>query len=140
MGHENISRRGEAVAGPSNRNFGFVFATVFALIAAWPLLWGRAPRWWALIIACVFLLLAVLWPAALTVPNRLWLRVGVLLHRFVSPIALGIVFFLVVTPTGLIMRLVGKDPMRLRYDRAADTYWIKREPPAPRPDGMPDQF
>jgi hypothetical protein len=117
-----------------------VFAALFALICVWPLFWGHPLRGWALIVASVFLLLAIAWPRALTMPNRWWLRLGSLLHRVVSPIALAIVFFLVVTPTGVIMRLLGKDPMRLRYEHESETYWIKREPPAPRPNGMPDQF
>jgi hypothetical protein len=140
MAHEDISRRDQAVQPPSNRSFGLVFASVFGLIGAWPLVFGHAPRWWALIVGAAFLVAALLVPGALTVPNRLWMRVGALLHRVVSPLALGIVFFAVVTPTGLLMRLLGKDPMRLRRDPTLESYWIKRSPPGPRPDGMPDQF
>jgi hypothetical protein len=76
----------------------------------------------------------------LTIPNRLWLGFGMLLHRVTSPVALGIIFYVVVMPTGLLMRAFGKDILRLRHDPAAESYWIKREPPGPKPDSMPHQF
>ena len=67
-------------------------------------------------------------------------HIGLVLHKIVSPIALGILFFLVVTPTGLLMRLLGKDPLRLRFDRSADSYWIARTPPGPDADSLKNQF
>ena len=88
----------------------------------------------------IFLLLAALVPGVLAPANRLWTKFGLLLHHIVSPIALGILFFLVVTPTGLLMRLFGKDPLRLRFDPDADSYWIKRDPPGPAADSLKNQF
>jgi hypothetical protein len=113
---------------------------VFSLIALWPLMFGRTVHWWSLVVAGLFGLAALVAPATLAPLNRVWTRFGLLLHRIVSPIVLGIMFFLVVTPTGFVMRLLGKDPLRLRWDRDAGSYWIGREPPGPRPDTLTDQF
>lgn len=93
-----------------------------------------------MVVAGAFLLLAMLIPQVLAPANRLWTKFGLLLHNIVSPIALGILFFLVVTPTGLLMRLFGKDPLRLRFDPAASSYWIKRDPPGPAADSLKNQF
>jgi len=139
MAHEDLTRE-ELVEGSSDRNFGLVFAVVFLLIAAWPVLHGQPLRWWAIGIAAVFALLAFVKPALLAVPNRLWTKLGVLLGKVVSPIALGILFFVVIAPIGAVVRLFGKDPLRLKLDAKADSYWIRREPPGPPPQSMTNQF
>lgn len=139
MGHESLQRERQ-VEGSSNRSFGIVFAVVFAIIALFPLLFGGALRWWSVVIALAFLALALLAPATLAPLNRIWMRFGLLLHKIVSPIVLGIMFFLVVTPIGLLMRATGKDPLRLRLDKSARTYWIDRTPPGPKPESLTDQF
>lgn len=139
MGHESYTRD-EQVDGSSDRSFGLVFAAFFALIGLLPLLLGKSPRIWALGTAGVFLLAALLFPSLLAPLNRLWLKLGLLLHRIVSPIALGIMFFLVITPMGLVMRAMGKDFLRLRLDPAARSYWIPREPPGPAPESLKNQF
>jgi hypothetical protein len=126
--------------GSSDRTFGLVFTAFFAIVAVLPMLRGEPPRLWAFAAAGAFLLLALAVPRALAPLNRLWLRFGDLLHRIVSPIALAILFYGVVTPTGLLMRLFGKDPLRLRFDREAKSYWIAREPPGPPPESLKDQF
>ena len=94
---------------PSNRNFGIVFFTVFLLISLWPLLNEGELRLWSLIIALVFFILGVFNSKILTLPNKLWMKFGLLLGSIVSPIVMGIIFFMVVTPTALILRLFGKD-------------------------------
>ena len=139
MAHEDLTRV-ERVEGSSNRSFGLVFAVVFLMIAAWPILDGRALRWWAVVIAATFALLAVLYPSVLTLPNRWWTKFGLLLGKVVSPIALGLLFFGVITPLGAVMRLTGKDPLRLQLDRKTDSYWIPRDPPGPPPESMTNQF
>jgi len=139
MGHESFDRD-EAVHGPSNRSFGLVFAVVFLAIAILPLIFGRGLRVWSLGAAAAFGIIALVAPTVLAPLNKLWLKLGLLLHRVVSPIVLGIMFFLVITPMGLLMRALGKDPLRLRSDRGASTYWIPREPPGPPPDSFTDQF
>lgn len=139
MAHEDLNRE-QHVDGSSDRNFGFVFAVVFVLIAAWPLLFGQPLRWWAIAIAAAFGLLAVAKPALLAVPNRLWTQLGILLGKVVSPIALGVLFFVVIAPIGAVVRLIGKDPLRLKLDATADSYWIRRDPPGPPPKSMTNQF
>ena len=139
MSHESLLRD-ETIQPSSNRAFGFVFATVFALIGALPLLSGDGVRAWSLAVAAAFLAVALALPSVLTGLNRLWLRFGLLLHRIVSPVVLGVMFFLVVTPTGFLMRLLGKDPLRLRYEEKASTYWIDRTPPGPPPESFDRQF
>jgi hypothetical protein len=124
----------------SDRSFGFVFAAVFTVIALWPLIHGIAPRWWALIVAALFAVLALLRPQILHPLNRLWLALGALLHKVVSPLVMGAVFFLGVTPTAWIVRLAGKDVLALRRRPDLKTYWIKREPERPHPESMKNQF
>ncbi|NJD35703.1 MAG: hypothetical protein FIA96_12880 [Betaproteobacteria bacterium] len=138
--HEHTPRHTSQIQSSSDRSFGFVFAAVFLIVALYPLLHASGIRLWAVVVSGMFLLLAALAPHVLAPANRLWTKFGVLLHNIVSPIALGILFFLVVTPTALLMRLFGKDPLRLRFDPAADSYWIKRDPPGPPPDSLSNQF
>ena len=138
--HEHQPRHLAAPKSASNRSFGYVFTAFFALVGLWPLLSGHAVRSWALVAAAAFLLVTLAIPDLLAPLNRAWTALGNLLHRIVSPLALGIVFFLVVTPTGLLMRLLGKDPLRLRLDKAANTYWITREPPGPTPESLKHPF
>lgn len=137
--HENLARS-EEIKTSSDRAFGLVFTVVFAIVAAWPLIGGALPRWWALAIAGLFLAASLIRPSVLAPLNRLWTRFGLLLHKIVNPLVMGLMFFLMVTPMGLVMRLAGKDPMRLRRDPNAETYWIEREPPGPAPESMKQQF
>ena len=136
--HEDFSRTHD-VKSSSNRSFGWVFAIVFAVLGVWPVLWSGAARWWAIIVAGVFLVLTLAAPGLLGPLNKLWLRFGLLLNRIVSPLALGIMFYVVVTPMGWLMRLVGKDSMRNR-ERGGGSYWITRDPPGPKPDSLNNQF
>jgi hypothetical protein len=138
--HEHAPRHASQIQTSSDRSFGFVFAAVFLIIGLYPLLHAAGIRIWAVVISGLFLLLAAFVPHVLAPANRLWTKFGLLLHNIVSPIALGILFFLVVTPTGLLMRLFGKDPLRLRFDPAAGSYWIKRDPPGPAADSLKNQF
>lgn len=138
--NEHQPRHLASVQSSSDRSFGIVFTVFFAIIGLLPLLHGHGLRLWALAVSAVFLLLALLFPACLAPLNRLWTKFGMLLHHIVSPLALGILFFLVVTPIGLVMRLFGKDPLRLRLDRSASSYWIERTPPGPTADSLKNQF
>jgi Saxitoxin biosynthesis operon protein SxtJ len=139
MAHEDLTRE-QHVEGSSDRTFGLVFAGLFLLIALGPLRHAHPPRWWALGVAAVFALIALLKPSLLTPLNRLWIKLGVLLGKVVSPIALGVLFYGILTPLGLVIRLSGKDPLRLKLDRNAESYWIVRKPPGPPPDSMTHQF
>lgn len=139
MSHEDLTRE-HRVDGSSDRSFGIVFAVVFVAIGTWPILSAAAPRWWAFTIAALIGLIALLRPALLAWFNRQWGRFGILLGRIVSPIALGLLFYGVLTPVGILVRLAGKDPLRLRRDTAAGSYWRPRVPPGPPPDSMTNQF
>ena len=139
MAHEDFSRI-QVVEGSSDRVFGLVFAAVFLVIAGWPLLRDGTFRWWALVISGVFAAVAVSRPMLLAGLNRRWMKLGLVLGKVVSPIALGILFYIVIAPIGFFMRVIGKDPLRLKLDSSAASYWIPRKPPGPPPDSMTNQF
>lgn len=124
----------------SDRSFGIVFAVVFAIVALLPL-WGGGPvRWWAAAVSAAILAVAFLAPAWLHPFNRLWFRFGMLLSRIVSPVVMAILFFSTVVPIGLIMRLLGKDPLKKTFDPTARTYWIPVDPERRAASSMRDQF
>ncbi|HEX9792001.1 MAG TPA: SxtJ family membrane protein [Kiloniellales bacterium] len=137
--HERLTRD-EQVRGSSNRTFGLVLAGVFSLIGLWPLVRGGEFRLWSLAFAVFFLLIALTRPRLLAPLNRVWTKLGRVLHRIVNPVVMGVLFYLVVTPTGLMMRLLGKDLLRLRFEPNEKSYWIERQPPGPAPESMKQQF
>ena len=137
--HERLTAEEEVRSG-SDRSFGIVFAVVFALIALFPLLHGGSIRLWALAIAAVFAALAFLWPKLLAPLNRLWFRFGLLLHKIVNPVVLGLMFFIIITPVALITRLFGGKLLSLGYDKEAASYWQRRTPPGPEPETIRNQF
>jgi len=137
--HENL-RREHAIKTASNRSFGLVFAVVFALLALAPLIGGNLPNWWLAAIAAAFLGAALLVPSILRPLNIVWQKFGAILHAIVNPLTMGILFYVTVTPTALIMRAFGKVPLHLKFDSKADTYWIERDPPGPEPKSMNRQF
>ena len=112
---------------PSNRSFGFLFFIVFLVISLWPLKSQEDLRLWTLILSLIFLVLGILNSKFLTPLNKLWLKFGFFLGSIVSPIVMGIVFFLVITPIALIMRFLGKDLLRISKSKFLSTYWISRE-------------
>ena len=137
--HENYSRD-DTVTGGSDRSFGLVMAVALALLSLlnW---WHDGHSWqWTGGIAGLFLLLAFFYPAALKPLNWLWLKFGLLLHKVLNPIVMALIFFGAVLPTGLIMRALGKDLLRLKREPDANSYWIERQPPGPAPESMKDQF
>ena len=110
----------------SNRSFGIVFFIVFVVIAFYPLVNQEEYRLWALITALIFLVLGLINSSILTPLNLLWFKFGMLLGRIVSPIIMGLVFFGVVTPTGLLMKLFKKDLLKLKR-KDKKSYWIERK-------------
>jgi hypothetical protein len=110
----------------SNRSFGFLFFVVFFVISLWPIKSQGDLRLWAFILSLIFLVLGVLNSKFLTPLNKLWFKFGILLGSIVSPIVMGAVFFVVVTPVGLIMRFLGKDLLRINKNKTISTYWINR--------------
>jgi Saxitoxin biosynthesis operon protein SxtJ len=127
-------------AESSDRSFGLVFAAVFSITACWPLLHWQSPRWWALAVAVVFAAVALGRPQLLHPLNRVWLALGRLLHKIVSPLVMGVIFFAAVTPTGWIMRLRGKDVLSLKRRPDLRSYWIRRQPTRPDTETMKNQF
>jgi len=101
---------------------------------------GGAVRIWALVAGAMFVSAAVVVPVVLRPLNRLWFVLGMALHKVVNPLVMGFLFYLTVTPMALLMRLAGKDPLRLKFDRQAKSYWIKRQPAGPAPESMRHQF
>ena len=120
----------------SNRSFGVVFFIVFLLIGLYPILKGNDLRIWSLIISFIFLSLGLINSRILTPLNRLWFKFGLLLGKFISPIIMGIIFFIVVTPIGIIMRLFKKDLLNLKFNEK-ETYWIEKKGPKSK---MKNQF
>jgi hypothetical protein len=118
---------------PSNRSFGWTFTTVFALVALFAYPW---------LIAVAALTAAVTLTRAhwLMPLNRAWMKLGEVLHHVVSPLALGLIYFAVFTPVGLVMRLAGRDALSRRFEPARPTYWVRREPPGPKDDSFRDMF
>jgi hypothetical protein len=117
-----------------------VFAVAFAAYALWPVVAGKEPHLWAGGVAAAFALAAFARPQLLTPLNQLWFRFGLVLHHVVNPIIMGLIFFAAVVPVGAVLRLFGKDVLRLQRDRNAESYWIPREPPGPQPGSMSKQF
>ena len=112
----------------SNRSFGIVFFIVFLIISLYPLLNSEPIKIWFLIIALIFLVLGLINSKILTPLNKLWFKFGIILGKIVSPFVMGIIFFLVVTPIGLIMRLFGKDLLNLKFN-GNKSYWIEKSGP-----------
>jgi hypothetical protein len=137
--HEDYSRQADDTVA-SERNLGVTFAAVFAILAALSFYRGGGYGFVWLVIAAVFLSLAYFWTAPLRPLNLLWQRLGELLFRIVNPTIMGVVYFLTVVPIGIMRRLLGKDPLRLKLDPAAESYWQEREPPGPAGEDMKNQF
>jgi len=137
--NENFSEHQE-VRVSSDRTFGLVFTAFFLLIGLWPLRKAGDVRWWAVAIGVVFLAAALRRPTVLHPLNRAWAQLSLLLARVVNPVVMGLLFFVVITPMALALRLLGKDPLRLRYDPVASSYWLHRKPPGPAPETMSNQF
>ena len=120
----------------SNRSFGIVFFIVFLIIALYPLTYSEEIRVWSATVSLIFLVLGVFNSKILTPLNRLWFKFGIFLGKIISPIIMGIIFFLVVTPIGFIMRLLGKDVLNIKYNKNK-SYWIEKNGPKSK---MKNQF
>ena len=110
----------------SNRSFGILFSIVFAIISFWPIINGDPLRLWSIPISIIFLVLGLLNSKLLNPLNIVWVKFGELLGRIIAPIVMAIIYFIIVTPIGLFMRLIGKDLLNLKFSKS-NTYWIKRE-------------
>ncbi|NWG92539.1 MAG: hypothetical protein HXY21_08535 [Parvularculaceae bacterium] len=133
----------EAVEGPSNRSFGLIVGGVMLAIAALSFFAGGHSGWPARIFAAFgapLVVLALAAPGVLAIPNKLWMKLGLLLGLVMTPIVMGLLYALTFVPIGLLMRLRGHDPLRRAKKPPSESYWIVREPPGPDPKTMPNQF
>jgi hypothetical protein len=137
--HEDYARD-EDLQGSSDRGFGFVFTGFFALVGGVKLYTGHdwALYWFAG--SAAFLAASLLAPQILGPLNRLWMKFALLLYTVMNPLTMALLFFLVVTPIGVVMRLAGKDFLRKRLEPEAPSYWLPRDPPGPAPESMKQQF
>jgi hypothetical protein len=137
--HEDL-RRGETIRQTSNRRFGALFTLVFMVAGLSPLWRHEEVLWWSLAVSALFGLLTLIAPQLLAPLNYIWFRFGQLLHRIVSPLVMAVMFYGVVTPAGMLLRLAGKDPLHLKKDPRSTSYWIRRDPPGPSADGFPRMY
>ena len=121
----------------SNRSFGIIFCIVFLIIAFYPLINSEEIRIWSIIVSLIFLLLGLINSQILTPLNKIWFKFGIFLGKIVSPLVMGIIFFLVVTPTGFLMKLFKKDILNLKFKSINKSYWIKKNGPKSK---MKNQF
>jgi Saxitoxin biosynthesis operon protein SxtJ len=140
FGAHEFQARDEVVKISSERSFGLAFAGFFALLGALSFYQGGTRWHYWLPLAVLFALLGYAAPGVLAPLNRLWAKFGLLLHLVVSPLLLGVLFYVCITPIGFLMRLTGKDPMRRSFEPAANSYWIVRKPPGPAPETFKNQF
>ena len=124
----------------SEKSFGIVFGLVFGIIAVWPLFVGDSIRFWSLAVAGAFLLVTFIRPVLLRPLNKLWFQFGIVLGKIMTPIVMSVLFLTTVTPIALIMRIFGKDPLKLKLDSKAKTYWIERAEPGPPSGTMRNQY
>ena len=113
----------------SNRNFGLVFFIVFLIISLWPLTYEEPIRIWSFIVSLVFLILGLMKSKLLTPLNKFWFKFGMILGAIVAPIVMSIIFFIAITPIGLLMKILGKDLLNKKFNKKKNTYWIKRDVP-----------
>ena len=125
---------------PSDRSFGLLFVFVFALLSSWAWWTGAAWAMWPAVLGALTLLVTLVRPALLNPLNRQWMRLAELLNRVVIPVVLGLIYFGMFTPVAWGMRLRGRDALRRRFEPAAATYWIERDPPGPDPKSLPNQY
>ncbi len=111
----------------SNRSFGLLFFFVFLIIACWPLLSSEAIRLWALMISLVFLILGLLNSKVLEPLNKGWVKFGELLGRIIAPVVMFLVFFIILTPIGIVLKLFGKDLLKIKKNKLIKSYWIHRK-------------
>lgn len=121
----------------TEKNFGIVFSIFFLIISFYPLIYQKNINYWTLVISFIFLTLGIFFPKILKKPNYLWFKFGIFLGSIISPIIMGLVFFFTVTPTGIMMRLMGKDILKQKIDKKTNSYWINSEQ---KDQSMKNQF
>ncbi len=137
--HEDFTRQ-EETPGPSDRVFCFALAAGLAVVGLLPLVARRPVRWWALAVSGGLAVVGLLRPSFLFPVRWLLTRLGLAVSAVISALVATLLFYLVVTPIGFLRRRQGRDPLGLRFDAGAASYWKQRDPPGPAPDTMPRQF
>ncbi len=137
--HEDLTRE-HSVEESSPRSFGLLFSVIFLVIGLAPLVGDSGPRWWSVCLGSGFGVLALAAPRVLGPLNKAWLAFGALLHSIVSPVVMGVLFLGAVLPTGLMLRLFGRDGLRLKREPSRTSYWIDRTPPGPEPESLRQPF
>jgi hypothetical protein len=128
---------------PSDRNFGFTVGGILALIEGWRFYSNNSVDLFGTIllgISIPLIVFALIYPSVLAPLNRAWMKLGLLMYKIVNPIIMFLIYLITIIPIGLILKLMGKDPLRLKLDKDRPSYWIKREPTGPTPESMKNQF
>jgi hypothetical protein len=136
--HESLDRE-ETLGAPSNRSFGLTMAAILMVLFLGLFFVSGNYNWWVLLASGIATIAAFFCPASLSKINVAWFRFGLILHSVANPLVLGLIF-LFITPIGLAWRQVNKDPLRLKFDPKAKSYWITREPAGPNIEDFPRQF
>ena len=136
--HERVT--GEQSERSSDRAFGLIFSVFLLIVAIVPVFRGRPLRVWAIFLSPLFLTVSLIRPGWMSPLSSAWHRFGLLTQRITNPIIMAILYFIVITPFGILMRLLGRDILHLKWDSDSSSYWIVRQPPGPAPDSMRDQF
>jgi hypothetical protein len=126
--------------GSTDRFLGLLLSAFWGVVALAPLRRGGSIRAWALVLVGAFLVTSLIRPALLGPLNQMWQRLGLLLQKLTNPIVMAVLYFSTIVPFALIMRLMNRDVLRLKWDPCQTSYWIPRKPPGPRPESMKDQF
>ena len=121
--------KSQQIKTSSNRSFGFVFFLFFLIIAVYPLFNSNSIYYWALFISFIFLVLSIMNSKILTPLNKIWFKFGLLIGLIISPLVMGLIYFVVVTPTSFIMKILGKDILNLKKNDKKNTYWIQKSEP-----------
>jgi hypothetical protein len=137
--HEDFSRLSQRSTG-SDRSFGFVFGIFLAIVAFVPTRSGHLVRKWALLCSVILFLLALIRPQVLRPLNIFWTHLGLAIGKISNPIIMTLIYFVVFTPIAILFRIMKRDPLRLRFDPEAASYWILRNPSTAGPDSMRNQF
>ena len=141
MSGTSVATKHDSTLQPgSDRVFGFVMAGALVVIGGISYWRGNGVSLWVAVAAALFLVAALALPTLLHPLNVVWHRFGLLLHSVMSPLVMGVLYFVAVWPTGVVMRALGKDLLRLEREESADSYWIVRQPPGPKAESMKDQF
>jgi len=130
----------ESINMGSDRNFGLVFTGLFTIFAVLPLFDSKPITIWALVVGLIFLVVSLVKPSWLYPLNKGWFHFGLLINKIMNPVIMGVLFGVAIIPIALIFKILGKDPLHRKFDKSANSYWVKRAPPGPDPETMKHQF